>query len=1067
MKKEILIIARLLVLIFITGTIFSSTLTLDVRAQSRTFTDLTQQWAYQMIKLKEALKFVNKYGNYNEVTVAVVDVDTVDILHPDLNKKIWKNPGEIPNNDIDDDKNGYIDDINGIDVPNECNIGTPIFSHATHIAGIYALSQPNISLMSVRIGLPDWWTGDKWLKLAYTLGSAIEGITYAVDNGADIINLSWGTLVGLLMKFASPYEDAIIDAIRYAANKGVMVTVAAGNKNINQYFPAGIEEPNVITVAAIDETGKKASYSNWGNWIEISAPGEIVSTVLNGEYSKMRGTSMAAPVVGKVATLIKQISPELSPAETKRIITKSANFTDPNYQEYIGAGVINAETSVKVAYFYSNIFKKLLKQLNNFIAKYSSSPTKDDQENLKEKFLTDIYQTIMKIPEELGLTQKNKTELAKFFDSFTPGTETRDEMLSSFLAQFFKSNLDNPIVRAAVWTGLEELNPAKIAKGIKDTDPTILAQILEGLELKLCKDILQNLPFKTGSNVISKMKLSRMLKMVKSSSSKGELIQGLKSRDFKKGLAAELLVKLNMSNNLSPIVLDNYVNNISSRSIAKILELTSSEKSLEILKRFDNEKRLEIIGYMSMPSIDELISTKSDRRTFLKFWNVTSKSTLETLVRLANYGTGRILGFVGNSLFLKVDPFLAAQCLEEIKDSSIFKYLIQRDIPKVRLAFIDLLLERGQESIRNFFNKYPPSSYSIFINEVVNPKKVDFTQDEPFQKIAKLFKGIDSAVAGKIFNGIKPKTGSKILTFLPLEQAQLISQAMDTRPFIKMSYYLLTEQSDYATGLVKKLTGIQKKTMEAYRTLFTPITNLSQKEINETVSILDSFKPLNSAIFLSNVLSYRKEHNLSHQILIDVGIKLKEETIAEFLWFDDYWKTNFEVISEILINRGEKSTANIFDRARTYAVAMVLKAEKLTSSFVAKVFMNMKKEKVLDIVNELLTAPFVGNEQDSTPYLSSVVVELENLTSPLAEEIAALLPEENSTPSEVSSNSNFLSSNNNTGKNYKSSEISSDSSFSSYNNKTVTQTTYTQFRVNPDSSSSNFSHFQVHDNIFF
>ncbi|RKY37062.1 MAG: hypothetical protein DRP73_02295, partial [Candidatus Omnitrophota bacterium] len=121
-----------------------------------------------------------------------------------------------------------------------------------------------------------------------------------------------------------------------------------------------------------------------------------------------------------------------------------------------------------------------------------------------------------------------------------------------------------------------------------------------------------------------------------------------------------------------------------------------------------------------------------------------------------------------------------------------------------------------------------------------------------------------------------------------------------------------------------------------------------------------------------------------------LGQYLNEEILAEFLPFDDYWQTNFAIITEILRQRGQNSTARIFNLGNAYSIAMVLKSEKLTPAFVAGAFARMEEEKVIEIVDHLLTSPFVGNEQDSTLYITQIVNELEDENPELAEKISSL-----------------------------------------------------------------------------
>ncbi|MCL5888157.1 MAG: S8 family serine peptidase [Actinobacteria bacterium] len=214
-----------------------------------------------------------------EVVVAVIDTG-VDITHPDLRGNRWVNQDEIPNNNRDDDRNGYVDDRFGYDFFNrDATVFDPADGdqHGTHVAGTIGAVGDNgigvagvnwdVTLMPVKFLGP--WGGTDF--------DGAEAIVYAVDNGADIINASFG----------GGYSEIMQEAIEYAAQHGVLFVAAAGNweENVDELpdinFPASSESTNVITVAATDDTDALAWFSNFGrNSVEVAAPGmDINSTV--------------------------------------------------------------------------------------------------------------------------------------------------------------------------------------------------------------------------------------------------------------------------------------------------------------------------------------------------------------------------------------------------------------------------------------------------------------------------------------------------------------------------------------------------------------------------------------------------------------------------------------------------------------------------------------------------------------------------------------------------------------------------------------------------------------------
>jgi subtilisin family serine protease len=243
----------------------------------------------------------------SDVVVAVIDTG-VDYTHPDLDGVIWTNPGEIPNNNIDDDLNGFIDDIHGYDffgngtTPDPDPMDEPAQGgdHGTHVSGTIASEINNnegttgiashVRIMALRFLGPD----------GGTTADAIKCINYAVDNGAQVLNNSWG---------GGAFDPLLFVAIQASNTAGTAFIAAAGNDGLDtdiiDSYPAGYEVANVVSVAASDRRDGLTSFSNWGRTtVDIAAPGEeIASTVpAPDSYLYMSGTSMATPhVSGAVA----------------------------------------------------------------------------------------------------------------------------------------------------------------------------------------------------------------------------------------------------------------------------------------------------------------------------------------------------------------------------------------------------------------------------------------------------------------------------------------------------------------------------------------------------------------------------------------------------------------------------------------------------------------------------------------------------------------------------------------------------------------------------------------------
>jgi hypothetical protein len=259
----------------------------------------------------------------NGIVVAVIDTG-VDYNHPDLDDNIWQNPGEIANNGIDDDRNGFIDDIRGWDFVYNDNypIDLDVYGHGTHIAGLIAAEQNdfgitgvayNAKIMPIRV--------IDSFRDAYT-DNVAAGIRYAADNGANVINLSLGN------EFYPSQDEN--DAIEYANNKGSVVVMAAGNAGFSQPdHPARNADRWGIAVGSIDINGRMADASNRAGSTPLDyvvAPGvNIYSTTPYDTYDILTGTSMATPHVAGVAALVLNANPTLTPTQVEYILTTTAN----------------------------------------------------------------------------------------------------------------------------------------------------------------------------------------------------------------------------------------------------------------------------------------------------------------------------------------------------------------------------------------------------------------------------------------------------------------------------------------------------------------------------------------------------------------------------------------------------------------------------------------------------------------------------------------------------------------------------------------------------------------------
>lgn len=238
------------------------------------------------------------------VRIAVIDTG-IDYNHEDLAANMWTNPNEIPGNGIDDDGNGFIDDVHGYNFVN--NTGNPWDGngHGTHCAGTIGAVHDNalgvagvmadVELVAVKF-LSDGGSG--------TTENAIRAVDYATSLDVDIMSNSWG---------GGGRSQALEDAIRRASDRGIIFTAASGNSGTNNdvrpHYPSNYDVPNVISVAATTAQDGLASFSTYGrNTVHIAAPGHnVLSSVQNNRYSVFSGTSMATPhVSGALGLLLSQ-----------------------------------------------------------------------------------------------------------------------------------------------------------------------------------------------------------------------------------------------------------------------------------------------------------------------------------------------------------------------------------------------------------------------------------------------------------------------------------------------------------------------------------------------------------------------------------------------------------------------------------------------------------------------------------------------------------------------------------------------------------------------------------------
>lgn len=334
--------------------------------------NLKQQWGMDNSGATQAWQ---KYRGNRDIVVGVIDTG-IDYNHEDLVGNLWINQGEIPGNNIDDDNNGYVDDIVGWDFaqndnkpfditvdPLELLLGGGNPGHGTHCAGNVGgtgFNSKGISGVAPRVKI----MGLRFLteKGQGTTADALKAIAYGIKNGAKILSNSWGS------EGEDPAEDkenkALRDAIQASQDAGVLFIAAAGNghsgvgydndTDSKPGYPASYDNDIIISVAALNRTNELGDFSNWGQKsVDIGAPGvDIYSTVPGSKYNNVvfdgfgmkitwDGTSMATPQVSGAAALLWSQHPELTWQDVKARILQTATPTQSLKGKSVSEGRLN------------------------------------------------------------------------------------------------------------------------------------------------------------------------------------------------------------------------------------------------------------------------------------------------------------------------------------------------------------------------------------------------------------------------------------------------------------------------------------------------------------------------------------------------------------------------------------------------------------------------------------------------------------------------------------------------------------------------------------------------------
>lgn len=401
-----------------------------------------EQWYLSQVSAPQVW---NTQTGSAEIIIAVLDTG-VDLDHPDLIDNIWKNPGEIEGNNKDDDGNGYVDDIHGWDFIDFDATPTPdvgkqssseAVNHGSLISGIIGASGDNkigisginwnINIMPVRI-LDAVGSGD-----ANTVAQAVY---YAVDNGADVINMS----------FTGDVNDPVLrNAVKFAYEQGAVIVSALGNdgEDVDSYpvYPACYKSGDgdddwVIGVASLGKSDKRSVFSNYGSTCtDLSAPGEDIYGVsyfdpaegYDDKYAGgWSGTSMASPMVAGAAGILLSQYPTLTPTQVRNALKLSVDPIDlgSKYTGEFGAGRLNIAQALEIAgNFIDQTIETDSTNLNN-----NSSSTLSSGYSVKAPSFTSVYY----VTQESRRAFISSAVYFTWFDSFDDVVDVQDADLSAW-----------------------------------------------------------------------------------------------------------------------------------------------------------------------------------------------------------------------------------------------------------------------------------------------------------------------------------------------------------------------------------------------------------------------------------------------------------------------------------------------------------------------------------------------------------------------------------------------------------------------------------------------------------
>ena len=307
-----------------------------------------EQTELRHLRLPEAWDVVKSESGSPRVVIAIVDTGG-DWRHEDLLDNVWTNPNEIPGNGADDDNNGFIDDVHGVNLANRDETDNdpkplPGATHGTLTAGsASAVTDNTVGIAGAA------WNADLMHVNSQALIYGYEGILYAAANGADIINASWAG-----SGYSDQFYRIVDETLNLATDMGSLVVASAANAGLNNdlnlVYPA--RHPRVLSVGATEEDSRvKAGFSHFGKLVNVFAPGvSVLTTSTDNEYRLWGGTSASSPLTAGVAALVKTRFPDMTPdavREQVRLSSENMDAENPGLVGQLGRGYVNALAAVQ------------------------------------------------------------------------------------------------------------------------------------------------------------------------------------------------------------------------------------------------------------------------------------------------------------------------------------------------------------------------------------------------------------------------------------------------------------------------------------------------------------------------------------------------------------------------------------------------------------------------------------------------------------------------------------------------------------------------------------------------